>query len=80
MISRILAPYKQRCNTLPAKDLSRVSQTFTPESEYVIMTPTKSLNKPKNAALEGLYMPMSPVTNLKNKLENCYMAMSGRKT
>lgn len=81
MISKILSPYKQRCNTLPARDLSRMSQIFTSDAEYVVMTPTKNKNNTKNTVTdEGLYMQMSPVMNLKTKIENYYMAMSGKKT
>ncbi|KAI4467383.1 olfactomedin-related [Holotrichia oblita] len=70
-------PYKHRCNTLPAKDLARISQIFTSESEYMIMTPTKQHILTEK--IENHYMPMSPITNFKNKIENCYMAMSGKK-
>lgn len=76
-------PFKQRCNTLPAKDLSRISQIFTSsDSDYMIMSPCKSNPVDKKAVIgENLYMPMSPiVNNLKSKIENCYMVMSGKKT
>lgn len=73
-------PFKQRCNTLPAKDLSRISQIFTSESDYMVMSPSKNTEKKCNVA-ENLYMPMSPImTNIKSKIENCYMVMSGKKT
>lgn len=70
-------PFKQRCNTLPAKDLARISQIFTSDSDYMVMTPKK-----KNTTMaESIYLPMSPiVNNIKAKIENCYMAMSGKKT
>ncbi|RZC37907.1 uncharacterized protein BDFB_005810, partial [Asbolus verrucosus] len=79
-----LSHYKHRCNTLPAKDLSRISQIFTAESDYVVMSPVKNLEKAKDKSkmstiTENLYMPMSPVINLKNKIENCYMIMNGKK-
>lgn len=72
--------YKHRCNTLPAKDLSKISQIFTAESEYVVMSPSKTPDKTKEKSkiatiAESLYMPMSPVISLKNKIENCYMIM-----
>lgn len=73
----VSTPYKHRCNTLPAKDLARISQIFTSESEYMIMTPTKTHILTEK--IENHYMPMSPITNFKNKIENCYMAMSGKK-
>ncbi|GJQ78495.1 hypothetical protein Trydic_g11611 [Trypoxylus dichotomus] len=73
----ILTPYKHRCNTLPAKDLTRISQIFTSESEYMVMTPSKTHLLLETT--ENHYMPMSPMVNFKNKIENCYMAMSGKK-
>lgn len=77
--------FKQRCNTLPAKDLSRISQIFTSESDYVVMSPSKVVDKVRKQSItESLYMPMSPVINLKNKIvesvESCYMSMNGKKT
>lgn len=73
-------PFKQRCNTLPAKDLSRISQIFTSESDYMVMSPSKTVEK-KIGLTENLYMPMSPImNNIKTKIENCYMVMSGKKT
>ncbi|CAH0551732.1 unnamed protein product [Brassicogethes aeneus] len=73
--------FKQRCNTLPAKDLARMSQIFTAESDYVIMSPSKTLEKPRKPSIsESLYMPMSPVIQLKNKIvESYYMSMTGGK-
>lgn len=41
------------------------------------MTPTKTHILTEK--IENHYMPMSPITNFKNKIENCYMAMSGKK-
>lgn len=80
MASRIISPYKQRCNTLPARDMTRISQIFTSESEYVAMTPTK-INKSKCSTSESVYMSMtSPIVNIKAKLETCYMVMNGKKT
>lgn len=80
----IFGQYKHRCNTLPAKDLSRISQIFTSDSEYVVMSPSKipdeTKDKSKIATIaESLYMPMSSVISLKNKIENCYMIMNGKK-
>lgn len=73
-------PFKQRCNTLPAKDLSRISQIFTSESDYMIMSPSKIVDK-KAVLAENLYMPMSPImNNIKTKIESCYMVMSGKKS
>lgn len=73
-------PFKQRCNTLPAKDLSRISQIFTSESDYMVMSPTKNIEK-KTVLTENLYMPMSPImNNIKTKIESCYMVMNGKKT
>lgn len=73
----ISTPYKHRCNTLPAKDLARISQIFTSESEYMIMTPSKTHIMAEK--IESHYMPMSPITNFRNKIENCYMAMTSKK-
>jgi hypothetical protein len=80
----IFGQYKHRCNTLPAKDLSRISQIFTSDSEYVVMSPSKipdeTKDKSKIATIaESLYMPMSSVISLKKKIENCYMIMNGKK-
>lgn len=81
MASKILSPYKQRCNTLPARDLSRISQIFTSESEYVVMSPTKKNKSKCSSASEGVYMSMTaPVVNIKTTLETCYMVMNGKKT
>ncbi|XP_008195061.1 uncharacterized LOC100141786 isoform X1 [Tribolium castaneum] len=81
---RFSEQYKHRCNTLPAKDLSKISQIFTSDSEYVVMSPSKLPDKTKEKSkistiAESLYMPMSPVISLKNKIENCYMIMNGKK-
>lgn len=71
--------YKCRSSTLPTKDLRRLSQTLVSDSEYVIMTP-KNKKKAKNPITsENMYVPMSPIVNLKTKLENCYMVMSGKR-
>lgn len=75
----MLSPYKQRCNTLPARDFSRISQIFSSEPEYMVMTPTKS-NNVKTTTTEEVYMSMSSVVRLKTTLETCYMAMNGKKT
>ncbi|KAK4884327.1 hypothetical protein RN001_000598 [Aquatica leii] len=69
---------KFRSHTLPAKDLRRLSQTFSSDSDYMVMTP-KNKKKCKNNMSESVYVPMSPITSLKTKLENCYMVMSGKK-
>ncbi|XP_022908243.1 uncharacterized protein [Onthophagus taurus] len=69
-------PYKHRCNTLPAKDLARISQIFTNESEYMVMSPNKGKITEK---IECHYVPMSPIVNLKTKIESCYMVMNGKK-
>lgn len=74
-------PFKQRCNTLPAKDLARISQIFTSESEYMVMSPRKIVDKSSDKIFtsESIYMPMSPlVSNIKTKIESCYMVMSGK--
>ncbi|KAJ8963288.1 hypothetical protein NQ318_018755 [Aromia moschata] len=78
----IFLPFKQRCNTMPAKDLSKLSQIFTTDSEYVVMSPSKTLLAPKKASLlESFYVPMSPVINLKNKLvEGYYMTMTAKRS
>ncbi|KAF5280327.1 hypothetical protein FQR65_LT03136 [Abscondita terminalis] len=68
---------KYRSHTLPAKDLRRLSQTFSSDSDYMVMTP-KNKKKSKNMS-ESVYVPMSPIVSLKTKLENCYMVMSGKK-
>ncbi|KAJ8924220.1 hypothetical protein NQ315_007011 [Exocentrus adspersus] len=76
----IFSPFKSRCSTLPSKDFSKMSQIFNADSEYVVMSPRKSLDKPVST-VESLYVPMSPVTNLKNKLvENFYISMNGKRT
>ncbi|KAF5272542.1 hypothetical protein FQA39_LY07866 [Lamprigera yunnana] len=69
---------KYRSLTLPAKDLRRLSQTFSADSEYVVMTP-KIKKKSKSNINESVYVPMSPIISLKTKLENCYMVMSRKK-
>ncbi|XP_019868524.2 uncharacterized protein LOC109597311 [Aethina tumida] len=73
--------FKHRCNTLPAKDLARMSQIFTAESDYVPMSPGRLADKPRKPSItESLYMPMSPVINLKNRIvESYYMSMTGSK-
>ncbi|XP_018578635.1 uncharacterized protein LOC108916816 [Anoplophora glabripennis] len=80
--SVIFSPFKHRCNTLPAKDLSKISQIFNADSEYVVMSPSKTLEKPRKQSItENMYMPMSPVINLKNKLvESYYISMNGKRT
>nr|CAI5866207.1 unnamed protein product [Callosobruchus analis] len=66
-----------RCNTLPAKDLSKISRLFTSaaESEYVVMSPGKTKDvSPKRkeeeteAIVESFYMPMSPVVHSKDNV------------
>ncbi|KAK5648962.1 hypothetical protein RI129_003854 [Pyrocoelia pectoralis] len=70
---------KYRSRTLPAKDLRRLSQTFSCDSDYMVMTP-KNKKKAKDSVIaESVYVPMSPIASLKTKLENCYMVMSGKK-
>ncbi|XP_050305419.1 uncharacterized protein LOC126742696 [Anthonomus grandis grandis] len=83
------SPCKPRCLTLPAKDLSKISQMFNSghktcrygaESEYVVMnTPTKTADATKKTVSESIYVPMtSPVIQLKNKIiEGVYMSMTG---
>ncbi|XP_019755911.2 uncharacterized protein LOC109534625 isoform X1 [Dendroctonus ponderosae] len=76
-----------RCNTLPAKDLSKFSQLFNfmpqsqnqTDSEYMVMSPNKNLEKAKIIMSENFYMPMSsPVIHLKNKIvESVYTSMTG---
>ncbi|CAH1968033.1 unnamed protein product [Acanthoscelides obtectus] len=62
---------KARCNTLPAKDLSKISRLFTAaESEYVVMSPGKNKETPNKkqeseAVVENFYMPMSPMAHSK---------------
>ncbi|CAG9765710.1 unnamed protein product [Ceutorhynchus assimilis] len=80
-----ISPCKQRCNTLPAKDLAKISQIFNSnpqsavESDYVVMSPNKTLERTKKILTENFYVPMSsPVIQLKNKIvEGVYMSMSG---
>lgn len=67
-------PYKHRCNTLPAKDLQRISQIFTSDSDYMVMSPSK-----KAIDVESTYVQMSPRARLKAQVENCYMIMTGKK-
>ncbi|KAJ8934482.1 hypothetical protein NQ314_013357 [Rhamnusium bicolor] len=56
----IFSPFKPRSHTLPAKDLSKLSQIFTAESDYVVMSPSKTLERPRKPSItESLYMPMS---------------------
>lgn len=62
-----MTPYKQRCNTLPAKDLQRMSQIFTSDEEYMVMSPTK-----KTMDAMETYIPM---TKIATNLESCYMVM-----
>ncbi|KAF2900289.1 hypothetical protein ILUMI_05899 [Ignelater luminosus] len=76
--------YKYRSSTLPSKDLRRLSQTFTTDSDYmVMMMPKNKKDKAKTKTPlvpESLYVPMSPiVNNIKTKIESCYMVMSGKK-
>ncbi|VEN62640.1 unnamed protein product [Callosobruchus maculatus] len=68
---------KPRCNTMPAKDLSKISRLFTSaESEYVVMSPGKTKDaSPKtkqedndDAIVESFYMPMSPVAHSKDNV------------
>ncbi|KAG5877671.1 hypothetical protein JTB14_013916 [Gonioctena quinquepunctata] len=49
---------KYRCNTMPAKDLSKLSRIFTTESDYEIMSPIKTFRR--LSAVESIYLPMSP--------------------
>ncbi|KAJ8972245.1 hypothetical protein NQ317_011070 [Molorchus minor] len=50
--------HKHRCNTLPAKDLSKLSQIFTGESDYVVMNPSKKLVIPRKPISESFYVPI----------------------
>ncbi|XP_030759477.1 uncharacterized protein LOC115884897 [Sitophilus oryzae] len=77
-----MSPVKQRCNTLPARDLSKMSQLFggrsgdrdSPESEYVVMSP----GKPRQESPENIYIPMGgPETTVIK--ENVYVMMTGTK-
>lgn len=61
---------KQRANTMPAQDLSRISKIFTAESDYVVMSPSKRWDSTKKPAAENFYMPMLPRQYLKPKTEN----------
>ncbi|XP_074042460.1 uncharacterized protein isoform X2 [Leptinotarsa decemlineata] len=47
-----------RCSTLPAKDLSKLSRLFMTESDYEIMSPSKTFRRLSVA--ESIYLPMSP--------------------
>ncbi|XP_060523421.1 uncharacterized protein LOC132700259 [Cylas formicarius] len=60
------AEFKTRCNTLPAKDLLKVSQRFMADSEYVVMSPARSV-------VEGVYVPMFKA----NAVESYYISMGG---
>lgn len=73
---KALTPYKQRCSTLPASDLTKLSQMFTSDSDYVVMSPNKNVTS--KISTEGVYMPMSPVTNLKVKFES-YISFNAKK-
>nr|CAH7736996.1 unnamed protein product [Callosobruchus chinensis] len=74
--SSMVLQCKPRCNTLPAKDLSKISRLFTSaESEYVVMSPGKTKDaSPKKqdedaeAIVESFYMPMSPVVQPKDNV------------
>lgn len=70
---------KYRSHTLPAKDLRRLSQTFSCDSDYMVMTPKNKKKAKDSIVVESVYVPMSPIAALKTKLENCYMVMSGKK-
>lgn len=64
-------PPKPRSNTMPAQDLSRISKIFTSDSDYEVMSPSKSASaeKPKKSLVENFYMPMLPLKYLKLKTE-----------
>lgn len=77
IFDKSLQPYKQRCSTLPAKDLSRISQTFTSDCEYIVMS--RKLNEEtKTCESEGVYLPMSQIVSNIESVENPYIVMSGR--
>ncbi|KAL1513867.1 hypothetical protein ABEB36_003209 [Hypothenemus hampei] len=73
-----------RCNTLPAKDLSKISQIFNfvpgqkSENEYVVMSPNRTIEKTKKILSENFYVPMSsPVIQLKGKImDGVYINMN----
>lgn len=49
------------------------------DSEYMVMSPNRNLEKTKIILSENFYVPMSsPVTHLKNKIvESVYTSMTG---
>ncbi|CAG9864138.1 unnamed protein product [Phyllotreta striolata] len=63
-------PLKPRCNTMPAQDLSRISKIFTSESDYEVMSPSKTLEVAKKPCVEDFYVPMMPLKYLKLKTDS----------
>ncbi|XP_028142156.1 uncharacterized protein LOC114336048 isoform X1 [Diabrotica virgifera virgifera] len=61
---------KPRANTMPAQDLSKISKIFTAESDYVVMSPSKTQDTAKKPEVENFYMPMLPLKYLKFKTDN----------